>query len=1523
MASSTDWTLKCLDNPLLIQAAILDRFEKATDHVIVDPNNPTSVCMEMFSTLAARAVTHVDDTVRPAIYPARASNTSDLYKHVSDYDYVDIFAAPAETTLLIIADKDYAVNNALPVPIYDEDGETIIGYEAYKKITIPSTTTFTVGDYSFGIYYPIDLRVNTKTGNFTVVYDTSKTNPLHAVQNNTLEYDFRFWENLNLVYIKVPVYQFKITSHETPLIASSGYRQAIPYENKFYALRCRAEVLQNYGHDASEEDKWELQELKLAMAGQTYDPTVPTVVFSPDLENNELVLEIPFIYFSNEQIRSNLIVDIYTTEGKLDYSIPTGVDEVTSIDMFSNITNTVDAEFAHPFQTMPALNCIPLSMSVIGGDDGLTFGELRKRVVNGTLKSNTLQTPADIEAYFDKNNYITTLLKDGITDRIFICHATLRNSAGEVVGADTIGTIFDFNDANSYQTIILSGHETYTVLPTTLYKYDQNAGVCYPLTDAEMMQLQSLSPAEKVAEFNNNVYCISPYYLQICKKDRYPTSVTYDLEDHEITMREFLGERTDVGYQLLLNTVNFELMKQADKRFDQYRITFRVGRTGLPDLQAQITEGETAGQKNIRVLVALKNDDGNFYFEEARWLYRTEDDYDVFEVLVPFKAVFHQANNDHTLVLQFGKDSAGVQQSSDFFMTSEARVILLLNNEVEDLKSQMSADIWLDTDFTNTSFENITNCVAMSEHRVIFRFGNVVNELDQRVNLTYSEAEYKRHCDTKLITLKEDVYAKDEYGNVDYKWIKYNYTGVAVNTAYDETKTYYVRSGTSYVKSDVADSDLEDGKFKTGGKYFLRSTVDWVQGTDTEGAKDGIELMREYLAGTLFCLSKRIPEQVVLNKYLANNYIGCKWIDPADTTVHEFTGSTDPEGRYEFKDSHVVPRFSVVNGTSADLTFSEYTAAPFELRNPYSAKSFSSSTNRWVSQTCGDATILELQSMNALEYIVKEVIGFTGGIHALGTNPACIDGGGSETPLEGYEASVGTFVLVYRDASPDTTDYVVPQVTPIAVTAATRVKLYMMTTAGWACLCQAATADDLIAQINRDESEALATEVDEVNDYPQVHGYVYKFVQKNGTNDAGDTVPTKRLVSWLTTKKISLNGSTVEIPDLQRLSKWQYIKVEESKPDSNTMYYTIDWANTHPQPQVLPTNANPSDLGLLEKNESDNTYFTTHDQQVDETKTYYYVQKYAYTSHPGITHFNNNVTYFTLEKDAAWIQSDGCKWPFDLENWQEAFQSSLIKDGEAVSTSEIVDGAPVYTPVSITGFARNTAISTVLNSTLMYKYWEYSAKQYILDDLGNLIPDETKPRHIQYMADMLQLDAKLAQTSANVNDGTYPTSLVGVMRTHFANLGQARNHLFTNTRLFFSPVKSIGHSEFSVGDGNTITLPLDVSMKFKLHVSQATADDETLVDDIRSNVITIIDDYISVHGIINCVEIAREIMNRLAETVKWVDVGGIDGNPELQTMKSINKEAVPHLKHRLTLLDDGVTIDIDRGLDLEIVVQND
>lgn len=1479
MASSSDWTAVGIENPLLIQAAILNRFEHDTDVAIVDPNCPASVLIESFATLSAGMVRQIDDTVRPAIYAARASTTSDLYKHISDNDYVDIFGSPAQTTVMMIIDRDYAINHALPVPKLDDAGNTVrddagnIVYLPYNKITIPETSQFTIGEHTFGLYYPIDIRINKLNGNFSVVYDSSRTNPLHALSTNTLDYEFRWLDGRALVYIKIPVYQFKTEVHDMVLVAASGFKRSIKYEDTFYALRCRCEVLTNPDREPSEDEIWEMKELKLAMSGQTYSPTEPTVVFSPDLESNELVIEIPFIYFMKNLLRGTLNVQIYTTAGELNYTIPTDTTELVTVDMFKNVVDTTTAEFAFPFRTMPAFSTVPLETTVVGGTNGMTFAELRDRVITGTLKSKTLQTPDDIDAYFKNEGYVTTLLKDGITDRIFICHAPLRNSTNEIVGSDTIPTVFDFKDVSKYSTIMASGNDTYTILPNTLYKYDDNAGVATPVPDSERAILESLTPAELVEEFNTHVYTISPFYLQVSTTNKYPTTITYDLNNVEVVSREFIGERDDVPLQLLLNSGDISVTKINDR--DGYRLTFKVGRNGIPDtLKAVITDSAGVNVKNIRVLVAMKNDDGNFYYEEGKWQGVTDDGYDLFTLDISFRYIFHQANNDHTVVLNYGRDITGqTQLATDFFLKTEARVILLLNNDVQDVGKTTTGEPWVMTDFTQQPIEDIADYTGMSEHKFVFKFGDVVDELDQRINISFKEAEYRKWEDTELAMVKTDIYQKDEYGNIAFKWLK------------------------------------ADGS-------------EWVPGVDAEDLKKSVTLIRKFPAGILRCLTEKINEVVSLNRFLIGRYEGKTYMtdlgakkpivgfrnpheegwyesyaggyilsedtecDPTkeyfvavshgSETQYELADYTTPPGEYAVQGSEIVPRFTVENQLLADASTSEYLNKKYEIVDPYECKAFSHSFHEWISH--GQDNIMKLFTKNALLWLFEDVFDLSGTQSVFQNKlvlcPFAIDGKGGDDPLKGVTAPVSQFVLVYNDASDDP-DYYVPQLTAITTAMTIFTRIYQMTKEGWICIGMGSSAYDIYQQACADANEHSSLNPD-ISNYPQTHGYVYLFRKwipgaKYGQGSWG--LPNKRICSLITTK--TPEHHNVEVLDLACRPLRDYIIATESEPIVGTQYYTRN------QDRV--------------------------------TKEYTYT---AVTLDEG--RFVDGVEYYKWSTDAAWEMEEKCKWPWDTKTWYQTVESTIrFEDGS--TTDKPISADVTLKPFT---FTINDALSLKFDMSVIYKHVIHTTSQYRVDADGQLVPDPKNTRHIQYLIDMTHLDAKLAWTSANQESGEYPNSIMGVMRAHFDNLGNARDNLFTNSRLFFEPTKSLGKAEFSVGDNDTEILPLDISIKFKVHVSQATADDEVLISGLKDQIVEIIDNQIELHRYLNCTEIAGTILEELKDSVEMIDVLGINGDPSLQTMKPIDPDVIPHLGHRLTLLEDGITIDVSRKLDLEIVVNS-
>lgn len=1453
-STSTDWTLGGLDNPLKVQADLLNRFEEETGSVIVDTNNPACVLMEGMASLTSSCIRKIEDTVRPAIYPARANTAVDLYKHLSDYDYVDIFASPSSTVIVAVLDKNYVLNNSIAVP-----------GSAYNKMVIPSTTRFTIGDHSFGIYYPIQILSNKQTGRFTVMYDQSVSNPLNTLSNTALEYEERAYNNLKLIYVMIPVYQFEVSNYTYSIVTGTGFKETIEYTNKFYALRCMAEVLQNPGHDDQEEDTWAEEELSLCVSGQVYDPTDPTIVFTPDLANNTVTLELPYIYLSNGLVRGNMRVIVYTTEGAINYTIPAETMEDTRIDMFSQLSTDDDATYVEPFRKMSGLTIFPNGTSIVGGSDGMDYETLRQRVVTSTLKSKTLQTPDDITAYFENHGYTATLLRDGVTDRVFVAKSTVLNENDEVISADEIGTLFDLRDdtIDSYNTIIKTGTNIFTILPSTIYKFDQDKGICTPLTTVERSRLLALQPTDKVSTLNSANYTISPFHLQVNTSSKYPTTITYDMSNARFRAQSLEATRSDSGVTCMLqfNVGTLTTVKSDPK--DYYRYTVKMSRVGLDDVEAVVSSDDMVGTANFRCIIAFKNIAGTYYFAEANWVSRT-DDMDIFEMDIPSDYRFKQVNGQHTVSLWIPNNASDKGEEADFPLTCETRVIFLARGVLSALGGVKKADRALVTDFTNTNnIDNLEEYYAMSETKIVVRFGQVVNELDQRINLTYSETKYKTYGTTKFLTLEQPQYTTDEKGQL------------VIDVGYSITKDIVPDTSKMYYKKNVETDDVSYASLEFNDTNFYRdsATSRWEfreEITYYEKESEGsVNINTEYPAGTMVCLTKTLEESVILNDITAPNYYGCRYVyEDADGTEHrgvidETTNLVDAKGNaitFAISDAPIVPTFTVKDARLSSEGDS-IALGSYQLVAASDKKSgLSATVDVWTRVGVDPAAAVggtnAFTISDALYYV------WTTQFNREGSTQV-IDADKSTTPLKGVLAPAGTFILVNNDCSGYEEDVV--QISPIEhtdiITAITKmyycysatVTSNVVTDCSWVCVAQ--------GQDQASMWEAITNNMRADNKMRKSYGYVY--VGDMSAKNVSGVKYTQTFVSFLNTTTYK----NVSIPSFDKLAVEFNDPGETTKTDAlkDSCLYFYKNTTTNELTEIIldPTWLTVADIPSVEGCE-------------------------VVVSEP--------------VPGGAWTNNVN-KWPWDAKTWS------------------VVDTGSLITPVSTTvcqSYTEDTAFTSLLDNSRIAKYCEYTSNQYELDDNGDLLEAEGGSRYIEYLVSMVQLDAKPMFTTANQLSDAYPASVNSVLRTHFDNLGEAKNKVFTNTRLFWAPLRSLGLATFQRTSDETEELQLDISIKFRIYVDAATASDSTLIKNIKTSLIALVDKYLGSETF-SCITVANAARDELGDTIKQIDVLGINGDTTLQTLSPIDEDVRCHLGHALELLDDGTTIDIGRALTLEVV----
>ena len=522
--------ISTLRNPTNIAAKALNEIESRLNGTITiaDPNAPFCHLLEFGSSIAAQVINAMDAKL-PALYPKRAENMEDLYGHMSDFDYLRMYSTPARSALRMFLPKKFLLDNA-------------VEYNAnYKKLVIPSDTTFLVAKYNFGIYYPIEILINNYTGSFTVAYDTSESNPLHVLSKNIVDkYEIQYM-GVDYLILDFPIYQFSKSSIVETIVSSTGFVKSINYNDKFYALR-----VFNYKNGT-------YTELAQTQSKIVYDATVPTLYLQVHPDKNKIVLNIPQVYFDNGMMGSKLLIEVYTTVGVLDIDTSNLLD--TDIGVTYNNNARTDSTFTNIFKNMPYDIILQLSGDrITGGSNAISVSTLRQRVIQDTLYDRVPISEADISVMLEDNGFYVHKSLDNVTDRIYYAYKVIRDSTGSIVPSTTIplkllGT--DVTDGKHSTLVNCSADSSVTILPTTIYKYSQDANCAIPLVDDELNKLVSLDKDVLATTLNTAGYLKSPYHVRVSMNGNYPRADTYNLMTPTVDKIIFVEDNYETTYKLV------------------------------------------------------------------------------------------------------------------------------------------------------------------------------------------------------------------------------------------------------------------------------------------------------------------------------------------------------------------------------------------------------------------------------------------------------------------------------------------------------------------------------------------------------------------------------------------------------------------------------------------------------------------------------------------------------------------------------------------------------------------------------------------------------------------------------------------------------------------------------------------------------------------------------------------------------------------------------------------------------------
>ena len=718
MADKLDYLSKYRD-PLNIFSQYIDTVEsKLTDGAeVVDTKNIFSFIVEFNSYMTGHLVNEICD-VFPALYPSRAQTSEELYKHLADNEYLGLFNTPASCTLEILLDKQFLIDNAKP---YNDN---------YNKVIIPKESTFALEQFSFGIYYPIEIRINKVTNTFHVSYDTATygNNPLHALHQNTIEHRIINYKGLELLSFRIPIYQFTTFTAIDDIVYETGFAKSYDYTDGFYAIR-----VYNYI-----DDKWE--EMEKTFSDKIYDPQVPTVKIAVESELSRVKVIIPQIYFTSDKIGTKIKVEYYTSIGEMDVDATDIAPEDIKVKFVSSTPEI--QTYANIFNSIKTLDVYPASKRIIGGTNGKSFRELQTMIINNAFYNNVLISPQDIAIWMNANGFKLANYRDGITNRTYDCLKAFTDPTGDTLPAANLATRFTKEILDNTNTIASHKDGTYTIYSNTWYEYDKESDTTRVLTNEEVERLNTLSSTDIVDEFNTKIYTMSPLYTKLTTNSQYPYAMSYDLDRPTIESIDFIEENIEMSTQLTVISAAISCKNVCEG----YLVTLIVSRTkDIIDVEA----------KDIKICVIVKSNSGAYLYEEAIYMGTSLEGYDKYTIPMSSKYIItadHEIYIDD-LIIEAGETDCPIP------LNPKLDLIFLINKTV--VPTGASDEGNMRAHLPVTIYDDY---VALSEQSLSVIFGNLIHCIDNKINLSFTDKTYATYKIDEYAYYNGDVFKTDENG---------------------------------------------------------------------------------------------------------------------------------------------------------------------------------------------------------------------------------------------------------------------------------------------------------------------------------------------------------------------------------------------------------------------------------------------------------------------------------------------------------------------------------------------------------------------------------------------------------------------------------------------------------------------------------------------------------------------------------------------------------------------------------------
>lgn len=1494
---SVETTMQLYANPVLIQNKILDMYEQHVfdNKQVMDGNNVFTFLLEMQATMAAGLTNEMLGAFR-ALYPSRAEKASDLYRHMADYDYLGLFATPTATTVELMLDRDFLINNA---PIDPSNPNR-------KLAVLPASSVFKIGVLSFGIYYPINISIFKQTADnndatFQVTWDNSIINPLHTLQNNTLEHRIYTKENVNMLCISIPVYQFEVETEVKDVTPTTGFIRRINYKNKFYACR----VFRNN----TTQNTWE--ELATTLSDNNYDVTQQTTKLKVLSDINTVEIIIPQVYLNQNFADSNkIMILMYTTQGSLDIDIRNY--EISQFSAAFTINDKTETDtFSKFLRYISLIYLVPLQSRLIGGGNGYTFEELRNRVIYDNVQ-DLLITPTDITAHLATLGFVASKFLDNITNRIYVARCVLTDGSGGIIKAGEYATTFSeklllsSNYSNIKQsTDPVLGTSEYVVLPTNIFRYDNATDCMIPLSDSERAHITQLSTEGKVDYFNSATYTFTPFHVKLLTDPTMPISGVYDLLKPTVTNVTFVGHNTTVPIQANMFSAS---IFHNDNGAGGYQLRISLYTSNALD-------AVSAADNNIVVALVSTNSAGGKVYTLGKYLF-TYNKREIVAFDIPTEYQLDSLDRfDTTAFCNMDVDCRYTQQPvrNYFKLEQEFELRFYINADSVPEQALITSDgVVVNPRVGYDRAGQPEPIIAMdmiwlSTQKMLIKFGNTVPALRSNLAITFEGQQYKTYDTTSYATHPADVYFRTtrnaiSVSNSNYTTIvpllnkfytERNISPIYVLNTTTDTGDWYARSIETLMIDDVTSTDIimwtattppENSTIAYADNQLLYTVTPTGVDIVVANKKDSL-ILSSALRGT----ASRPPAFDIIEPNLSDNqlpntvntlYMREPFVATANMRTlwgeHPQAGNINiPSSKYRVESTDLlglmldklvsttseymcrtVHTDAVTNiSTIHDPLYEQYfvyiedtstaprTSVPEAIIQPVADSNYAyelvqtAQTDNVIPNKAIYRRDIDLMNFNHIPYMDTQTLGVFW--ERVRSNGGII----SNALLDEFDLEQSIAMTLWQMAFPWKKAIAIYHREDITALAA--VRQYWDTR----YVLNATFAD--IANMQTVLLEQTIATYDLSDDIPN------------------DLVP--GTLVWCTDITTLITSSAVFLNQAGQVAP---LTINLSTPLSDAMGAILRKTETTVNDavfwDVIITGPDYTicRATLLEYNTFSGIAYIATDTALD---------KPVYIALPPTTvNTTNRTPMVSYDVDlCSWSYIN--KWPWELDVWTTMSGLDVLKNGVEIKLNK-------------------TKTDAIIN---------HAYGDIIHDGYGRPIPDNNTrgtTRDVVYRTDLLHCDYR-PLVSTEEQYVTYRANVLATLRGYFDTLDIVRHRLLEQTELYFAPVRTIGRGRFK-SDTGTVTKPLEITIALRLHTSAFTDTDTTNRTVVESTILKLIDAHLS-EGVLSTTKLATDIRMALRDTVHYVDVLGINGDLDLQTLISADSASVPQLKLLLQVNSDG------------------